>query len=313
MNLNLLLNINDFRWPNILIDRGECLIELGELLEVMIDEEDESWNHPDFYMLTYAWGSIYDFLHTYDYPTVKILTGGWMKLIHFQIFRNLLKRCKNQSYPFFSTLNDLNANPPHIDKLNGLLACINSNPFYVNSVTTRYDLQINYCSSNNELINWEKYGHMFLPNIEYSNLYLAEKLKAKFDTDLKERRKQLPALAKDYCVNGYKAFIKGGSKEANADEVGSEVARRNFYLYEKELTQEEEKLRKGSMRKIFSVLKNQQKLYLSIDFEKGNCFELCNANGKHQGEFKFDGIENGKVGSTIDKSGNHDIWAITNK
>lgn len=313
MTLNLLLNIDDFRWTNILIDRSICLENFGELLEILSDEEDESLQHPDFYILCYAWGCVHDFIYTYDYPTARDLTGGWMKLIHYQTFKNILKRCKNQIAPFCRTLQDLNAHPTHRNKLNGLLSCNNSSVYFVNTVFARYNLQISYCSDKNNLIKWDKYNHLFLPNIEYSNLYLAERLNVKLNTDLKERKKEVWEYSKIYCNEGYKEDSKGGAKEANADKVGSEVARRNFYKYEKELTQVEEKLRGGSMRKIFSVIKNNEKLYLSIDFEKGNCFELCNYKGEHQGEFRFDGTENGKEGNTKDTSGKHDIWAITKK
>jgi len=51
MNLNLLLNIDDFRWLNILIDRSSYLENFGELVELLIDEEDDCWNHPDFFTL----------------------------------------------------------------------------------------------------------------------------------------------------------------------------------------------------------------------------------------------------------------------
>jgi len=67
------------------------------------------------------------------------------------------------------------------------------------------------------------------------------------------------------------------------------------------------------LRKKLSVLKHGVLIYLSIDFEKGNAFEVCDSKGKHMGEFRFNGIENGKIGSTLDDSGEHDIWAITHK
>jgi hypothetical protein len=176
----------------------------------------------------------------------------------------------------------------------------------VNDLIWRYIIAI----PTNKLINWDIQKHLFLPNIYYSNLYLAQRFSAELDTDSKERKKQVAERSKQYCDVGYKTDTKGGAKEANAEEVGKEVARRNFYTYEDALTRQEEKLRSGSLRKIFSVIKDGHKLYISIDFEKGNCFELCNSTGKHLGEFRFDGKENGKEGNTKDTSGKHDIWAL---
>lgn len=311
MNLNLLLNIEDFRWPNISVDRSSCLENFAELLEILSDEEDESWQHPDIYTLCYPWGCVHDFIYSHDFLTAQSLTGGWMQHKHYQTLKNIWKRCKNQNDPLCRTLAELNGSAEFGNRLNGVLACSNTTRYFVNSITSRFDLQILYCSRKNELINWEKNNHFFLPNVEYSNLYLAERANTKFDTDLKEKKKQIAIGSKYYCDSGYKTDTKNGSKEANADQVGSEVARRNFYQFERELTQAEEKLRHHSLRKIFSLTKDQNKIFISIDFEKGYCFEVCNEKGKHIGEFRFDGIENGKDGSTEDASGNHDIWALT--
>src|SRR5436305_1995410 len=113
MNLNLLLNIDDFRWTNILHDYSNCLDNFGEVLVTLIDEEDECWHHPDIYTLTYSWGSVYNFIFSYDYPTAKGLTGGWMKQRHFMTFKNLWKFCKDQSSPFCRSLIDLNGHAAH--------------------------------------------------------------------------------------------------------------------------------------------------------------------------------------------------------
>jgi hypothetical protein len=309
MNLNLLLNIDDFRWNDITEDRSDCLDIFGELLETLIDAEDKGWQHPDIYTLTYSWGSVHDIFFIHDYTTVKQLTGGWMKQRHYATFKNLWKFCKDQTEPFCKTLQELNHHPIHKIKYNGIISCSSPNIYFVNSYDKRHELLIFYCSNATSRIKWHINNHAFLPNLTYSNLYLAERCGIELDTDLKERTNQVTQYSKEYCDGGYKDFLSGRTIEAHAEEIGKEIARRNFYKFEAELSRQEQSLRK-SLRKIFSLSKNGQNMYLSIDFEKGNCFELCDWKGKHLGEFRFDGLENGKEGSTRDTTGMHDIWAL---
>ena len=49
----------------------------------------------------------------------------------------------------------------------------------------------------------------------------------------------------------------------------------------------------SAIREIFNS-KTKPMIYLSIDFEKG-AFEVCNHNGKHVGEFSYEGIQTGKA------------------
>lgn len=310
MNLNLLLSIDNFHWQSLADDRSAQLDKLILALDEIEFYQDRVWQHPDAYSLCYQWGCIHQLVYddAFDFEFVE-QNAPWMKYRHFKMLNDLWRtQALNQAEPFCSSFQDLQN---HHNALNGMLGHTNTLGIFefVECPTTRHELLIHYCSRNNALIDWEKYGHDFLPNISYSNEYLAG-LHNELDTDLTERFKKNAALADRYCLEDYKKDGKGGGKIGNADTVGTEVARRNFYNYNEELSIEEEKLQKGSMRKIFQVQKNGRNIYLSIDFEKGNCFEVCDHYGVHQGEFRFDGNENDAPGTSQDTSGGHDILAL---
>lgn len=76
-------------------------------------------------------------------------------------------------------------------------------------------------------------------------------------------------------------------------EIGKFIAELNYYQ-----TSNVEKYNYG--RDIFEAGNTQNKIYLSIDFKTGS-FELCNADGKQQGEYNFEGE---KIEEAKDK---HDI------
>ena len=102
--------------------------------------------------------------------------------------------------------------------------------------------------------------------------------------------------------------LSRGALMALADKLGKSIAEANYYVYDNDLSQLESRLRK-SQRKIYSlILVDGTKQYLSIDFHKCFCFEVCDYRGRHIAEYRFDGIENGN--NTIDTTGAHDIIAL---
>ncbi len=308
MHLNLLVHIDNFRWNDINIDRSSNIDNLALVLDVVSENEDVCWQHPDAYTLCYEdWGCLHELMSFEDFNSVKELVG-WMKHRNFKTLLKFWQRANNYQSPY-NNFTDFNDNHP--EKKNGLIGFENTAGIaeFVHDEKSRNDLLIQYCIRNNRLINWAKYNHPFLPNIYFSNLYLADKTKKLSDSN--KTKKEIMELSKFYCDKGYIEDCENGAKIANADSVGTEVARRNFYSYEAAISREEEKLRGGSMRKIFSVSKDNEKMYLSIDFEKGNAFEWCNYKGEHLGEFRFNGEENGS--NTRDDSGEHNIWAISKK
>lgn len=79
-----------------------------------------------------------------------------------------------------------------------------------------------------------------------------------------------------------------GKKEkvAYCREIGGKVCTRNYYLFEKELSNLEFQSC-GSLRQIYSIVKSGEKQYISLDFHKG-MFEFHDYAGRHLGEFLFD-------------------------
>lgn len=88
--------------------------------------------------------------------------------------------------------------------------------------------------------------------------------------------------------------------------LAEKVANRNFYKYNPELSRHNDNNNtnnKSTPYQIFESSYENQKVYLSTDFEKGT-FEVCNHRGIHQGEFFFNGNYNT---NSKDDSGGHDI------
>lgn len=75
-------------------------------------------------------------------------------------------------------------------------------------------------------------------------------------------------------------------------DIGKKVAARNQYYSDKKVS--ELNTTKTKLRIVFGAGKGHDRIYLSIDLEKGG-FEVCNYLGEHLGEYFFDGsLQSGK-------------------
>lgn len=114
---------------------------------------------------------------------------------------------------------------------------------------------------------WKPSENLF-PNIEFSN-----------------------KLVKDEDWNNY--FLARDSAKNPHDrlaiiiEMGKQVAQRNQYYPDKKVS--ELNTTGNKLRFVFGAGKGKDRIYLSIDLEKGG-FEVCNYLGEHLGEYFFDGI-----------------------
>jgi len=301
-SLNLLVHLDNFRWDDINLSRSKDIDQLAEIIETLIVCKDRCWHHPDCYTLCYSWGCIHELIEM-EFGIIKKSPFNWITHNNHKTLIKFWKTAFHQSSS--SNLTQLKGNYPH--ELNGLTGYLNDivSAEFVDSPEARHELVVRYCSHNNNLIQWDKSKSKFLPNINYSNQFLASRVNT-LNTDLRERAIEVPKLSAQYCNEDYKKELTGGrSREALAEELGKEVARRNFYKYERELSTEESRLRK-SLRCIHSIERNGRKMFLSIDFEKCIAFEWCNEKGNHLGEYRFDGILNGDA----DPTNAHDIWAL---
>lgn len=117
----------------------------------------------------------------------------------------------------------------------------------------------------------------------------------------------IPKSLTELCDLFYTYVIKrkpDREKEAYFQKIGTEICLANYYTYEDKLSAKEQKIC-GSLRRIFSIECNRHLQYLSIDFE-GGMFELHDSRGHHQGEFRWDGKNNGNP----DPTGHHDLYAL---
>ena len=96
-------------------------------------------------------------------------------------------------------------------------------------------------------------------------------------------------LCSEYSEIREKAIKDGQADRELFSKLGKEVAYRNGYIFDEEVT----RINNSAIREIFNS-KTKPMIYLSIDFEKG-AFEVCNHNGKHVGEFSYEGIQTGKA------------------
>lgn len=169
----------------------------------------------------------------------------------------------------------------------------------VHDIQSWIDWNSHFYSVNNSQINWN--DNDFLPNNNVSN-YLISKEITKNLSILEE--KDTLKTAKKFCDDFNKNGFNRGEMISKAEIIGDKIAKSNFYIYQAELSKNESK-RTNSKRKIYKITKNNRDIYLSIDFHKCFCFEVCNHSGIHICELRFDGILNGK--NTQDTSGKHNI------
>lgn len=104
--------------------------------------------------------------------------------------------------------------------------------------------------------------------------------------------------AKDLC-NGYNKWRSeilqpaySGDKISDFTKIGYEVAIRNHYIYDAQLTALNKKKakrdKKGYPPKRQIFVNQLKDVYLSTDFENGG-FEVYNKNAVHQGQYRFNG------------------------
>jgi hypothetical protein len=95
---------------------------------------------------------------------------------------------------------------------------------------------------------------------------------------------------------------KANEKMSVISQIAKQVATINGYIYDEKISKLNHT--KEHKREIYSAGENRNKIYLSVDFETGG-YEICDFQGKHLGEFWFDGIRSKEE----DKKGKrkHDI------
>lgn len=152
---------------------------------------------------------------------------------------------------------------------------------YLYSETCLQNLKQLYFSKNNHLIVWG--NNKIFPDEAKVFKILQREI---------TMHGEIPARNLAECCNIFHNIMKqkGPQIHAYADKIATDLLTENFYIHDEELSKQEQK-KAGSLRKIFSILKNGKMQYVSIDFKHG-MLEVVDYNNNHEGEYRFDGSYN---------------------
>ncbi len=296
----LLIFSNSFKYLNE-NNVNSSLVKFIETFNIARTYKDEIFQDKLLSSFEFEFGNFYDFVYG-SFEEIK------KKPVLENLEQNIFQELQNLYYQIPVGGNEVNDINDFIDEYNnehyGFLGLIKieyecEENLKVVCVDTWINWSNIFFSENNTQINWEK--HDFFPSIELSNYIITKE--AKQNVDLLSFKK-CAEISKKYCDEFDKNGLDKGQKNALAKSLGEKIAFANNYKHESEISTKESK-RLNTLREIYSIEKNQRKIYLSIDFHKCFCFEVCDSNGEHLGELRFDGIFNGK--NTQDKSGKHNI------
>ncbi|GEM_PF-2003593 len=294
---HLLVHLESFAWQDLDTDRTVDLEKYGQAVVSARDHMDEIYLHPDFWTLSLPWGLFSTLLSEQKADWLFPGSKAQRLLCDFLMF----------------SVSQVSPKPARIvDELKkdfegqncGLIGCsmpVSPVEEWVFDKSSWLDFHLMFVCKRPELIQWNR--HQFLPNLEYSMQFLATEA----ERVLSDQVISMAEAGQCFYDEVVKRLPKGQGGEGEMIRLSREVARRNFYEEDFDLSSREQQ-RRGSQRKIFKVKKAEIWQYLSLDFEKC-AFEVCDQNGRHQGEFRFDGKENGR--NTKDSSGKHDIWVLT--
>lgn len=173
---------------------------------------------------------------------------------------------------------------------------------FIHNIDSWENLKYTYLSNNPNEIEWGDCD--FLPNQDeifkiLSNELISHQIHVNMSCDLHE-------LSINFHEHVMKHKAAGGELEAYCSEIGGQVCRANYYRLERELSSMEQQC-VHSKRIIWSICKEGKLQFISFDFETGH-FEFHNNQGKHLGEYRFDGSLN----KESDPTGRHDLQSINN-
>lgn len=298
-----------FKPANLLIDRDGLTAlapdnDLSSAIDLFMDSIELSKRVPDkLYNNSLIWETV-----VLEHNLVALLSNEdntrsllpWLSRDHRRFFiTELLYRSSTpdstDSYSAF-------VQEMGFDKNNGQIGFLpqkaSTNDNYVCDKETWFWLHVRYLSNNPQWINWVP--NAVLPVLECSNAFLVPWVKAKFpaETANLDEDGAVLRLFNERLVRSFRQ--NSGDLIALADEI----ALRNAYTYDEDLSSKEKKAT-TSMRRIYSIKKNEAWQYLSLDFENGQ-FEVCDGSGRHLGVWNFTGEQKEKA----DPSGKHDLKSL---
>jgi hypothetical protein len=303
---NLLTYLESIKWENTELDRGRSIMQLNDAILQARKKEHSVYSHPDLYYLALSWGSFFNFLWNEGRDdSQRIARFPWLTQIQYDTLCKIfysLGPPTNKPSRNLTELEDEFAN-----NNNGLIGFeINPNlEKFVFNIESLCQWEIAYLKNHTEYIDWENCGHDYLPELKKTNELLDSEIKKYIKEE--EIEKIRTKHNNDIGLIFYEEVMKKKSAEdriAYAEELGGQIANLNYYQFDEKLTHNEEEY-SHAKRRVYGIVKNVRKQYLSIDFEKG-MFEVLNETGDHLGEFRFCGTKN----KNADKDGGHDLWTL---
>lgn len=229
--------------------------------------------------------------------------------------------CQNINRPSFNSYKDSKAwddisQPKGYTGFEGTVASMS--PYFYHIYPDWLKFKADYYRQHNDEIPWDDRHKNYLPNPHYLLCNMEDKIK---EIGLDEKYKEgcesqgvhkqavetLPFRLKKAAdmLHEYARDL-GGDINAFAEEIGRLYAEANYYVYEADLTSSERAANGKSLRSIYSLYGQEQKvIYISVDF-KHCMLEYHNEVGDHEGEYRLDGTsnkqENGDAEHSFSKS-----------
>lgn len=268
-------------------NRDKIFGNFCKIVNLVKINKDSFFANDDFYIKQFSFGNIYEFIcKTWAEINSNPNTMG-ISTTTYNLYFDLMKDTTHLS-KHINSIADFNQR--FADQHFGYSGLENGSLYnpYISNEKTWYEWKCSwYCIHQNE-IHWESAENNFLPNLSNSNAILwDEVLSHNMENNLKNYNG-------DKVTTFYEEVMKkkGSEMAAYAKQIGSKVAKLNYYSLDKPLSKNENRAAGGSFREIYSIVNaDGEKQYISIDHKHG-MFEYYDHKGKHLGEYRFDGTSN---------------------
>jgi len=268
-----------------------------EAYEKARGNRDKIFNSPEFWQIQIDGNLLIEIIS--DFSMAKLFFP-WFKSAHRELILKWLHlRTSPKNAKDFE---ELEAEFP--DENNGDFAFgDNGNDKCVFDINSWYKLHADFLTAFPKYIDWDV--NEVLPLAEYSNLKIKEVVESETGESW-----NLEDAVEHFGTDLVQIFR---DNKAALVELASEIAQRNCYIENKDLSGKEKQLSGGKFRLIFEIIKNKKMQYLSLDFENGQ-FEVCNDSGTHIGVWNFSGkktdTDKDSKGKNKDDKGRHNLKSL---
>lgn len=159
---------------------------------------------------------------------------------------------------------------------------------YVYSKETIEEWHDSWFIRHPERIDWTIHGNEIWPRFDRTVKIMCD--------ELKRKGVEIPQTDKEISTAFHESVMKPLNERERislAKTIGEKICKANYYQRENELEKLEYDHGNSRAEMIFSIKKDGRYQFLSVDKQHG-MLELCDDNGQHKGEWRFDGTPNGK-------------------